>query len=236
MGSDVAKNKLVLWLVLLIGLNGCNLILKQEKGYLYHRRLQGSFVNSDSEPKRTSLFGGSKISFTKRPEIMDSDLLKRPAISPLEPSSFVPTGISAKEAEAKFPLRKPSLKKTRIAAEEEAKMRLYLIQTEEEKERLKLKETNLKQELERAKQSLSAMKEQKKGLDYYEVQKGDSLWSIAEKKEIYSNGFKWLEIYGANKDKIERPDFIYPGQVLLIPNHMGMKILSLDKNILNEQK
>ena len=53
----------------------------------------------------------------------------------------------------------------------------------------------------------------------YEVREGDSLWRIAGKKKIYNNPYKWLEIYDANKEKIEDPDAIYPGQVLFIPRY-----------------
>ena len=53
----------------------------------------------------------------------------------------------------------------------------------------------------------------------YEVEEGDSLWIIASKKQIYDNPYKWLEIFYANRDKIEDPDIIYPGIVLRIPRY-----------------
>ncbi len=49
---------------------------------------------------------------------------------------------------------------------------------------------------------------------YYIVQKGDSLWSIAEK--LYGQGRKWRRIYQAN-DIIEDPSYIYEGQAIIIP-------------------
>lgn len=49
----------------------------------------------------------------------------------------------------------------------------------------------------------------------YKVEKGDSLWKIAEK--MYGDGTKWPKIHDANKDKIENPDMIYPDQELIIP-------------------
>jgi LysM repeat protein len=47
------------------------------------------------------------------------------------------------------------------------------------------------------------------------VVKGDTLWDIAEK--YYGDGSKWTRIYEANKDEIEDPDLIYPGQEFEIP-------------------
>ena len=51
----------------------------------------------------------------------------------------------------------------------------------------------------------------------YTVRKGECLWKIAGYRHIYGDPFKWTQIYKANKDKIRNPDFIYPGQVLVIP-------------------
>jgi len=51
--------------------------------------------------------------------------------------------------------------------------------------------------------------------DYYEVEKGDSLWNIAER--FYSTGDKWIRIFEANTDKIKNPDMIYPYQRFTIP-------------------
>lgn len=49
----------------------------------------------------------------------------------------------------------------------------------------------------------------------YVVAKGDSLSKIAQR--AYGDGRKWRKIYEANKDIIEDPDLIYPGQALRIP-------------------
>jgi hypothetical protein len=49
----------------------------------------------------------------------------------------------------------------------------------------------------------------------YTVKKGDCLWNIA--KKYYGNGSKYPTIFNANKDKINNPNLIYPGQVLTIP-------------------
>ncbi len=46
----------------------------------------------------------------------------------------------------------------------------------------------------------------------YQVVRGDSLWSIAGKQEIYNNPYEWPLIYKANRDQIKDADLIYPGQ------------------------
>lgn len=52
----------------------------------------------------------------------------------------------------------------------------------------------------------------------YVVKKGDSLWKIAAKPEIYDKGDEWRRIYNANRDVIgPNPNLIYPGQKLVIP-------------------
>lgn len=48
-------------------------------------------------------------------------------------------------------------------------------------------------------------------------QKRDCLWRIAEYEFIYGNPWEWKRIYNANRDIIEDPDLIYPGQKLIIP-------------------
>ena len=49
----------------------------------------------------------------------------------------------------------------------------------------------------------------------YTVKSGDSLWKIAE--EMYGNGSKYPAIFEANKDIMDDPDKIFPGQELKIP-------------------
>lgn len=53
----------------------------------------------------------------------------------------------------------------------------------------------------------------------YVVEKGDTLWGIA--KAHLGSGFKWNEIYEANKDQIKDPNLIYVGQELVIPGTEG---------------
>ena len=49
----------------------------------------------------------------------------------------------------------------------------------------------------------------------YVVKSGDSLSKIA--KELLGDAGRWPEIFEANKDKIENPNLIYPGQELVLP-------------------
>ncbi|MEM1272102.1 MAG: LysM peptidoglycan-binding domain-containing protein [Bacteroidota bacterium] len=55
--------------------------------------------------------------------------------------------------------------------------------------------------------------------DYYamhEVQKGESLSLIS--KHYYGDAMKYNSIFAANRDKLDNPDLIHPGQQLVIPN------------------
>lgn len=49
----------------------------------------------------------------------------------------------------------------------------------------------------------------------YTVAKGDSLSKIA--KKVLGNANRWREIFEANRDQIDNPDLIQPGQVLKLP-------------------
>jgi nucleoid-associated protein YgaU len=48
------------------------------------------------------------------------------------------------------------------------------------------------------------------------VVRGESLSKIA--KHYYGDAKKWRAIFDANRDKIENPDLIYPGQEFMIPD------------------
>ncbi len=50
---------------------------------------------------------------------------------------------------------------------------------------------------------------------YYVIQSGDTLWGIASK--TMGNGAKYTEIFEANKEVIQDPDKIFPGQKIRIP-------------------
>ena len=47
------------------------------------------------------------------------------------------------------------------------------------------------------------------------VQPGYTLWGIAQ--ENFGDGVMYVQVWGANRDKIRDPDLIYPGQVFTIP-------------------
>jgi nucleoid-associated protein YgaU len=49
----------------------------------------------------------------------------------------------------------------------------------------------------------------------YTVVAGDSLSKIA--KRVYGDAKLWRRIFDANRDQIENPDLIHPGQKLVIP-------------------
>jgi nucleoid-associated protein YgaU len=49
----------------------------------------------------------------------------------------------------------------------------------------------------------------------YTVQKGETLSHIA--RHHYGKASGWTRIYEANRDQLDDPDRIYPGQVLKIP-------------------
>ncbi len=55
----------------------------------------------------------------------------------------------------------------------------------------------------------------------YEVQKGDYLWKIAKRPDVYGDPYAWMRIYTANRDQIKDPNLIYPRQVFRIPTMPG---------------
>lgn len=50
---------------------------------------------------------------------------------------------------------------------------------------------------------------------FYVIQKGDTLSGIA--KQFYGNAMKYPQLFEANREVIEDPDKIYPGQKIRIP-------------------
>lgn len=54
--------------------------------------------------------------------------------------------------------------------------------------------------------------------EFYVIQKGDTLWKIAEK--TYGNGAKYTAIVDANKEVIKDADKIFPGQKIRLPKSL----------------
>ncbi len=52
-------------------------------------------------------------------------------------------------------------------------------------------------------------------VEYYEIQSGDTLWAIASKH--LGDGNRYPEIFEANREVIQDPDLIFPGQKIRIP-------------------
>lgn len=52
----------------------------------------------------------------------------------------------------------------------------------------------------------------------YVVQKGDSLWSIASKPEVYGKASQWRRLFEANRELLKgSPDRLRPGMTLQVP-------------------
>lgn len=57
--------------------------------------------------------------------------------------------------------------------------------------------------------------------DEYTVIRGDYLWRISKKSDIYGDPFQWVRLYSYNSDMIKDPDLIYPDQVLKVHRENG---------------
>jgi nucleoid-associated protein YgaU len=53
----------------------------------------------------------------------------------------------------------------------------------------------------------------------YAVQRGDTLWGISAREQIYRDPFMWPLIYKANSQQIRDPDVIFPRQIFVIPRN-----------------
>ena len=52
-------------------------------------------------------------------------------------------------------------------------------------------------------------------VEYYDIQKGDNLWKIAQK--VYEDGSRHPLLFEANREVIKDADLIFPGQRIRIP-------------------
>ncbi|MDR0997336.1 MAG: LysM peptidoglycan-binding domain-containing protein [Zoogloeaceae bacterium] len=69
--------------------------------------------------------------------------------------------------------------------------------------------------------------------DHYVVQKGDTLWKIAEM--YLAEPWRWPEIWRMNKGDIKNPNLIYPGEVVLLDMSGGRPRLRLGKRVVELQ-
>jgi hypothetical protein len=53
----------------------------------------------------------------------------------------------------------------------------------------------------------------------YAVQRGDTLWGISAREQIYRDPYMWPLIYKANSQQIRDPDVIFPRQIFVIPRN-----------------
>ena len=74
--------------------------------------------------------------------------------------------------------------------------------------------TEAQKKYKKEKGTITLIKEEKAQKTYV-VEKGDTLQTISDK--VYGTTRKWKKIYEANRDVLESPDMIKPGQKLVIP-------------------
>jgi len=57
--------------------------------------------------------------------------------------------------------------------------------------------------------------------DVYTVMRGDYLWKISGKSDIYNDPYQWVKIWTSNRDQINNPNLIYPDQRFDIPRRLA---------------
>ena len=76
--------------------------------------------------------------------------------------------------------------------------------------------------IDKAREELTNLKDAQESAEppfnVYKVNRGDYLWRIAKKPDVYNNPFQWIRIYTKNRDLIKDPDLIFPGQEFKIFN------------------
>ena len=68
----------------------------------------------------------------------------------------------------------------------------------------------------------------------YTVKAGDTLWAISKQTGIYSDSFQWPEIFKTDRDQIQDPDQITPGQVLTITQGLTEKQVAQVRKLASE--
>lgn len=57
--------------------------------------------------------------------------------------------------------------------------------------------------------------------DVYTVMRGDYLWKISGKADIYNDPYQWVKIWTFNRNQINNPNLIYPNQRFDIPRRLA---------------
>ena len=68
----------------------------------------------------------------------------------------------------------------------------------------------------------------------YTVKAGDTLWGISHQSDIYSDSTEWPLIFKTNRDEIQDPDEIVPGQVLSINDNESADQVAHAKQLAND--
>jgi LysM repeat protein len=68
----------------------------------------------------------------------------------------------------------------------------------------------------------------------YTVKTGDTLWAISNQAGIYSDSYQWPEIFKTDRDQIQDPDQITPGQVLTITQGLSDQQVAQARKLASE--
>jgi nucleoid-associated protein YgaU len=68
----------------------------------------------------------------------------------------------------------------------------------------------------------------------YTVKTGDTLWAISNQTGIYSDSFQWPVIFKTDRDQIQDPDQITPGQVLTITQGLSDQQVAQARKLASE--
>jgi nucleoid-associated protein YgaU len=71
-----------------------------------------------------------------------------------------------------------------------------------------------------AKTSAKHLHSRKSSAGTITIEKGQTLWGIAQSESAYGKACNWPLLYKANKADVQDPDLIYPGQVLKVPQEV----------------